>query len=259
MALPLSYSVRSLLRPPTAHGPHGCRDRPGGGGDDALPGPDLEPAAHARHHRRRTQPDRDAQRLFQRRLEPAHAARPAGRSASSTASRAIREASPLISPELSCSPSSHRWTAAARTCSCAASSRIALEVHDEVRGRPRAACSSRRRARRSSGRRRRPLRAAPSSASEPRVRTRPLEGGRRLRVRRLVLRERGLGGRTRARERRQAHAALLELPHPRGARCRRRSPRAPHRRRPALRARGRVRDRILRGAGGIREQRSTCW
>ena len=81
----------------------------------------------------------------------------------------------------------------------------------------------------------------------------------RPRVGRLVVRERGLGRRARARERRQAHPALLGLPAARRRRRRRRGARAPHRRRPALRARGAARDRVLRRSRPSRRTRSTCW
>ena len=92
-----------------------------------------------------------------------------------------------------------------------------------------------------------------------RVRPRPLEGGRHPRVRRLVVRERGVGRRARAGQRRQATVPLLG--HPPACRRRRRhgGAGAAHRRRSALRARGAAGDRRTTPSRPSRRTRSTCW
>ena len=201
------------------------------------------------------QPDRDAQGLDQRRLEPAAARGATRRCASSTASRATPTGEPLVSPELVVQPffrtrrrrpreraGARRRAGGARRCTTRSRS-------------SRAACSSPSRGRGDRRPRRRgplPRRAARRRA---RVRARALEGRRRLRVGRLVVRERGLGRRARARERREARRSPTRAcgcASAHGADLRR--ARAPHRRRPALRARGAARDRVLREAGGVGER-----
>ena len=64
-----ALSARQSRRAPPAHGAHGRRDRAGGARHHAVRRPRLEPEAHARHHRLRAQPGRDAQGRHQRRLE----------------------------------------------------------------------------------------------------------------------------------------------------------------------------------------------
>ena len=220
-----------------------------------LLGARLEPAAHARHHGRR----RDNLIVLrkgsdQRRLERAAARGLPGAALSSRASRGRRRASRSSRPSSWCSRSSARATAGARTCSCAASSRSRSPCTTTVRiveGRmfePVAGRGDRR------ARRRRPLSRARSSATTLEFGRGTLEGRRHLRERRLLVRERGLGRRARARERREARrcptraSACAPRPAPTATRSI-----APHRRRPALGARGAARDRLLRGAGGVGE------
>ncbi len=160
---------------------------------------------------------------------------------------------PLASPELVVQPFFRTADGGRENVLVRGVEAVALQVHDDVaivEGRmfqPVERRGDRRERRRGPLRRR-------AARRHARVRPRALEGGRPLRERRLVVRERGLGGRARTRRRRQAHDPVLG---PARARRRRRGPgraRAPHRRRPALRARGDARARVLREAGRVGER-----
>ena len=186
-------------------------DRAGRRRVQPVPRPDLEPEAHAGVERRPAQPGRDAQGLGQRRLEPAVARGVSG--------------DPLLRR--------HRARRRGPAAGLARAGRAAVLPHQRRRPRERAG------ARRRAGRARRctsrcsitdgrmftpssdeaivgrgvarPLRGR-GARQRAGVRDAALEGGRHLRRRRLVVRERGVGRRARAGQRRQARLPLLRHP-----------------------------------------------
>ena len=193
----------------------------------ALPRADLEPAPHARVERRPEQPGGHAQGVGQRRFEPAHAGSLPG-------DQVLRR---------------HRARCAGPAARVARAGRAAVLSHSRRRARERA--RARRRTGRAASARRRAYRRGADAQPElerggggqgrdgplPRrragqraaVRYRALAGGRHPRVRRLVVRERGVGRRPRAGERRQATVPLLRDPAARRRRRRHGRARAAHR------------------------------